>query len=476
MSYNKQNLYECIDLMYNTYQNDPNMLMRLNKYLSIQLPKILKQEQQKYTLQNEKKEQLILNQNKFMNLFIKENLYYYINSTELFFYYDKQNFNIIREDDINHKILTTISNELDNEQSLIQWKYKIKSNIMKRIKQNSPYYATPESFTIQNILNILSPLIFKTKSETKYFLTIIGDILLKKTNNLVFIVSPNFKRFLSDICTIIYLYTGTYISNQFKYKYHDQPYKNIRLIKSQDINHTFNIKQYIMDIVVVSCYYSIRYNNSDSYLYSDCEQNITQNILYIKNNSDDMIIKEFTSKYIETSLTCSISWKNMCFLWKTFLNEEDLPNMIFYSILKSKIIKLYNYDEDTDIFIGITSRYLPYVDTFLNFFEEYFYESDNSLNFELSEILLLFREQGHQININEKIIYNILCHYVDGITIQENRYLVGWSTQLWDKINDIQQSLISGDDSYENYKLNQKINNEKHIVSKQCFEEYITNY
>ena len=150
--------------------------------------------------------------------------------------------------------------------------------------------------------------------------------------------------------------------------------------------------------------------------------------------------------------------------------------MIFYSILKSKIIKLYNYDEDTDIFIGITSRYLPYVDTFLNFFEEYFYESDNSLNFELSEILLLFREQGHQININEKIIYNILCHYVDGITIQENRYLVGWSTQLWDKINDIQQSLISGDDSYENYKLNQKINNEKHIVSKQCFEEYITNY
>lgn len=473
MSYNNQKLYEYVDLMYNTYKDDPNMLIRLNKYLSVQLPKILKQEQQKYTLQNEKKEQLILNQNKFTKSFMKENLYYYINTTELYFYYDRQTFNIIREDDINHKILSTISND---EQNVIQWKYKIKANIMKCIKQTNPLYTTPESYTVQNVLNILSPFIFKTKSETKYFLTIVGDILLKKTNNLVFIVPPNFKRFLSDICTIIYLYTGTYISNQFKYKYHDQPYKKIRLIKCQDINHTFNIKQYVMDMVVVSCYYSIRYNNSDAYLNSDCEQNISQNILYIKNNSDDMIIKEFTSKYIEQSSTCSISWKNMCFLWKTFLNEEDLPNMIFYSILKSKIINLYNYDENTDFFIGITSRYLPYVDTFLKFFEEHFYESDNSLNFELSEILLLFKEQGQQININEKIIYNILCHYIDGITIQDNKYLVGWSTQLWDKINDIQQSLILGDDSYENYKINQKTNNEKHIVSKQCFEEYITNY
>ena len=468
----RQHLYESIDKLCETYKDDNKMLTRLDTYITVLIPKYLKYEQHKYALQNEKKEQLILNQNKFTKKFMRENLYFYVSATELYVCYDGQTFNLVKEDDINHKILLSISND---EQNVVQWKYKIKANIMKLIKNNSPFYVTPESYTIQNIINILCPLIFKTKCETKYFLTIIGDILLKKNNSLVYIVPPSFKTFLLDISTIIYLYTGTYISNHFKYKYHDHPYENIRLLKCQLINYTFNIKQYIMDIVVVSCYHSIRHNDSDTFLETTCDQDIASDILYIKNNTDDMIVKEFTDKYIEASSTCSISWKNICFLWKTFLNEEELPNMMFYSVLKSKMIDLYKYDETTDMFVGITSRYLPYVDVFLNFFETNFYESDTNLNFELSEILLLFKENGNQVNINEKIIYNILCHYIDGITIQNNRYLVGWSTQLWDKTTDIQQHINMGDDTYESYKLNKKSLNDRHVVSKQCFDEYINN-
>ena len=55
----------------------------------------------------------------------------------------------------------------------------------------------PESNTIQNIQTILSN-IFETKEEIKYFLTIIGDIILKKPTN-INIISNNAKNLLRTI-------------------------------------------------------------------------------------------------------------------------------------------------------------------------------------------------------------------------------------------------------------------------------------
>ena len=61
-----------------------------------------------------------------------------------------------------------------------QWKFKIKTNIIKIIKESCLFSTIPESETIQYILNNIYPNIFKTKNHIKHFLTIVGDNILGK--------------------------------------------------------------------------------------------------------------------------------------------------------------------------------------------------------------------------------------------------------------------------------------------------------
>ena len=83
----------------------------------------------------------------------------------------------MKEDDIVYNLLSTVS--YDNK-SLIDWKHKTKISLLKKIKERSIFSVIPESKTIQYVLNLLTPTYFLTKNEAKYFLTCIGDNILKK--------------------------------------------------------------------------------------------------------------------------------------------------------------------------------------------------------------------------------------------------------------------------------------------------------
>ena len=75
------------------------------------------------------------------------------------------------------------------------------------IKERSLFNSIPETETIQNVLNVLYPSIFDNKYEAKYFLTILGDNILKKNQNLIFLVSHSMKQLLNEIDKI----TNTFI-------------------------------------------------------------------------------------------------------------------------------------------------------------------------------------------------------------------------------------------------------------------------
>ena len=67
----------------------------------------------------------------------------------------------------------------------MQWKHKTKLNIIKQIRERSLFTCIPETDTIQDILYNLYPAIFTSKNCAKYFLTIIGDNILKKNQHLL---------------------------------------------------------------------------------------------------------------------------------------------------------------------------------------------------------------------------------------------------------------------------------------------------
>jgi uncharacterized membrane protein len=97
-----------------------------------------------------------------------------------------------------------------------------KLNIIKQIRERSLFTCIPETDTIQDILNHLYPAIFTSKNNAKYFLTIIGDNILKKNQQLIFLVSPQMKKILTELDNIAFGSIGTSnATNNFMTQYHE---------------------------------------------------------------------------------------------------------------------------------------------------------------------------------------------------------------------------------------------------------------
>jgi hypothetical protein len=171
----KAKCYESVTNLYQKYAENDYMLQRIYNHIVNYLPNTLENEYKNFEQRQNRNSYLTNEQQVFIQVFLSKNQYYYLPSNNFFYEYSGKNYLIVREDDIIHKLLSTIS----KEQILLQWKHKTKINIIKQIKERSLFNSIPETDTIQNILNVLYSSIFTSKNAAKYFLTIIGDNILK---------------------------------------------------------------------------------------------------------------------------------------------------------------------------------------------------------------------------------------------------------------------------------------------------------
>jgi hypothetical protein len=263
-----------------------------------------------------------------------------VNSSDKYFYYNGIHYKDYNEDDILHHILTTIT----KDRNLISWKYKTKVSIMKKIKDNYLLKSLPESETIQNVILSIYPAFFKTKYEAKYFLTVIGDNILKKNNTLIHYLPPYTKQFIREFNIYCQRYIGINLFQTFKYKYHEEhDYRNCRLIHFHETLKYENIWKPILesngiDILCVAVHYSVRYGSSDNYVNSTQDINLRDYSFYLKDKSAEDLTNVFLNEYIKTGekyAGASISWKNLQYLWKHFLNSQKIPTVIYQTQLKN---------------------------------------------------------------------------------------------------------------------------------------------
>jgi hypothetical protein len=118
----------------------------------------------------------------------------------------------------------------------MQWKHRTKSHVIKQIRERNLFNCIPESDTIQRVLNLLYPSIFANKNHAKYFLTVIGDNILKKNSHLIFLINQKTKKILNEIhhiaCSSI---SNINVTHNFMCKYHENhSYENCRLLKIND--------------------------------------------------------------------------------------------------------------------------------------------------------------------------------------------------------------------------------------------------
>lgn len=495
MENQKQLCIQSIKEQFEKYKENDHMLDRIDYYLLKYLPNQLSQEESSHKSKQIKNEMLIKEQNTFIQVFLQTNLFYYLPSNGTFFEYIRNDYRIIKEDDIIHKLLSMIT----KEKILVEWKEKTKTNILKKIKERVLFDCTPESDTIQTVIKYLYPSIFETKNYAKYFLTVIGDVLLKKST-VTYLVSPQIKKMIIDIEDISNACIGiNNINSQFITKHHENnPYENYRLIK---INKNYSnslwkdsLKIIGLNLLCVACHYSKRHKSSECFLDTKLDDYLKQYTLFLKITKETEIISEFCDKFIITSETLQLSWKDCHFLWKEYLQENSLYNIIYSTTLKQLLKNKFEFNEENDLFIGITSKFLPKQKDFLTFWEESMKQNtvtDFEDEVEIDEICTFYknwsRSNKENKYITEEKVINILKHFHSELMILDDKYIVNISFISWNKIKDINEllvnfinscltnyelALISFDDIYIFYEKGCSQQN-KQVVSKRYFEKYL---
>lgn len=525
MTTSETNLHHLLDALIDKYKSNDYVYGRLVNYIENLLPTALENDTALQKQREERRNQLSANRDEFTTRFLKKNSYYYSAQTELFLHYDGLHFVIHSEDDIQHQILTTIS----SEKCLRDWKHKVNKNIIKRIKEKSPLRAIPESATIQFVINQLVPSIFPTRNYAKYFLTIIGECLSSKndatekkeldqnttTNSLIYIIPPSLKDIIREIGNQCYTYFGLpNIFTNIKYKYYDHNYKDCRLLHIERCYGRKKIEipalliKHMLDFLCVAAHYGTRYGTSDTFLNHCTETKLVDHAYFLSRNTSETIVSKFIDKTLTLCASSSIDTKNMIFLWKHFLDDISIPNIIFYESLKSILKNMLKYDDEKDCFTGITSIHLPLVSQFVKFWDETIIVcNDSEYNeLEIDEVCVLFKQwtssSTHSKNINDSLIIDLIQHFYPDIVIENNKFILNVTSSLWDKRNEVINSFnlfkkdvnidvsVSSDDNtavaastsyditpYEFYCSQNKNKNKYNLlVSKEFFEKIILDY
>ena len=505
-----------LDELINTYDDNNNVYSKLQNYILNQLPETLCNLNNANIAREERKDMLNKESMIYISNYLEKNKYYYNTSTELFFVYNNEKFSLCKEDDILHNILTSISSY--NNKMLIDWKYKIKSSIMKKIRENDVLAAIPESSTIQNVIERFYPTIVASKERAKYFLTIIGDLILKKSTS-VYFVTPKLKTFLNELSQLACrLFNTNSFSNVFKYKFYDHKLSDCRIVDVCEYvwsnpAKTFTLTdswinyfqhEHAIDLFCVAAHYSSRFGSADNFIMTHSNDiELNNYTFFLKNNTEDNIIKLFINRFIDIPEKSDeynlndhkISSKNMMYLWKQYIETERLPNVIFTSNLKGKFREVMKYDETEDVFVGVTSKLLPNVSRFLLFWKDLIdvdLPEMNEEELEIDELCLLFYSST-KIHFTDKTMISLIKHYWTNVVIEDNKYLVNCRSKMWDKKKDISQILKQYQDRKQSkgdvgeefeidsvpiselYAFYSKHHKCKYVASKRYFERYLHN-
>lgn len=499
----RQDAISTINALYAKYEKNPFMLAKTHNYIVNQLPSILENINTVHIERQNRIEELTQTQYQFIESFLSPNQYFYNSTTENFFLYDGITYQLYNEDDILYHILSTIS----KEKELATWKQSTKNAIMKRIRENSLIKTIPESETIQLVLDSLCPVLFTNRSEAKYFLTILGDNILRKNPEIIHYIDVKSKHFIRNFNNFCQMWIGQSFYQTFKHKYHDHDYNDCRIITindfvKSDLVYNSIITQNGLNIICVACHYSERYGSSDTYVnnYSN-DNDLMNNVFYLKNHQQPDIIDKFLSEFLEIENNnqnngTQITWRDMQYLWKNFLESKKLPSIMFLQTLKTNLVSKLScyYNEQADSFIGICSKHLPEIQKFLSFWEETVVVDENECDFEIEEIIVLFRmwcvtNKEMTTNLNDKQILDLIAYFYPNIDIDDDKYIQKIKNTMWDKQITIQIALdniknsnpcsrnnTSIYDAYKYYcKFSSNMDNTatKLIVSKSFFEKYV---
>jgi hypothetical protein len=516
--------------IWNTNAASPVILERIHAYVKTQLPQSIKNYQTAHAERETRKKSLELFADEFTESFLNRNKYFYSPHSELYFTYHNQvRYALIHEDEIHHRILAdiTASDFLSATATTSTTKYRIKNKVIKSIQSSRDILsAIPESRTIQNVIGLLYPALFHTRDHAKYFLTILGDVLLKKTAPLIYFVPVVAKDFIKDLgseCYALFGSTANLFSTAFKFKYYEHQYKDCRLVdirwgggvgaggvgvggaqvsmssswSTLRLSNIPELQASIIDIFCVAAHYSHRFGSADDFLRLHCKTpDVTRHAWFLRDRTEQQIIDEFMDYSTEpASSDHEISMTNMMYLWKMYLSEFRLPSVFFAATLRSKLSSA-SCSTSADVIPNRTSKYLPLVSQFRQFWSENCFTDDREIELEIDELSTLFNEYASVASstslstvapVNDATLLGMLRHFYPDVIIEDDKYILNVGCKIWNKTAEINEYLLQFKElcitnhhsfpqplynAYEFYCGKCYATAKRRIISKRYFEKY----
>jgi hypothetical protein len=500
------------------------ILERIHHYIKTQLPQSIKNYQTAHAERETRKKSLELVADEITETFLNRTKYFYSVQSELYFTYNNQvKYSLINEDEIHHRILAFTSSTPStfgaSTSISTSIKYKIKNRIIKSIQSRDILSSIPESRTIQNVISHIYPALFSSRDHAKYFLTILGDVLLKKAAPLVYFIPPIAKEFIRDLggeCYALFGSTASSFSTVFKFKYYEHHYKDCRLVDIQSqtagahghghghipassaflrLLHMPELKSSIIDLFCVAAHYSHRFGSADDFLHLHCKTpEVVNHAWFLCNRSDQQIIREFMEYATEpASADHEISMADMLYLWKMYLSEFRLPSVFFAASLRSKLSATAAATTATTATTALetipnrTSKYLPTVSKFRQFWSEYCYTDDREIELEIDELSTLFNEYAATPPVPDTTLLGMLRHFYPDTYIEDDKYILNVGCKLWNKPDEIDEYLLEFKqqcltnslsfpqplyNAYEYYCGRCYATSKRRIISKRYFEKY----
>jgi hypothetical protein len=311
----------------------------------------------------------------------------------------------------------------------------IQERFMERTQERGLQGIVPESEIIQRTLALFHPLLFSTKGQCKYFLTLVGDKLLRKDTTTRMIMSPSFRTALTpflDVCTV---YFGTkWRKSAFQLDLRSgqeqEPLSNprdhriVRVLPVTDIFKSTNLPHYasavrcleslttleeFIDIAFVAMYYSQQHQSAETWLQTAVSTSAlsvesSAFLQYLDHKTVSNVVAHFFEEtfVIEKGAT-GFSMSDICFLWKQFVATHCCwglkDGILFQSLFRKEYFHHFNIADQTDNthFLHLSSKVnLCHVQWMKSFLDECVVrvdpedEHDELYGYEVSEINAMY--------------------------------------------------------------------------------------
>ena len=538
------------------YQYDPYMQAKLHNYVCVQLPTIMENIKKNRDERQQRIADLTVEQDEFMERFLNMHRYFYVSTTEKFVSYDGKKYEITAEDNILHHILRTITSERQlmewKQRTKVYIMKRIKDNaLLKSVPESETIqrvldHLYPALFETKQdakyFLTILGDGLFRKNGEVVHFIQPRAKAFLREiTNSSLYLFGIN------TTYTFKYKYYDHNYQNCRLVKINDS-------VENENIWGNI-LRNVSIDMLCVAAHYSIRYGSADEYIarFSN-EPTLETYAFFLRNTSQEQLVCRFIDEYLQVSLngttqyigvspgisqspsnllmslsapipcidsspelsrvgassitqlsqnniassmvrdstTRQISWKNMHYLWRHFLESQQLPTVIFQQNLKTILTQKLadNYKDDADTFIGVSSRFMPAIRAFIYFWETTV-TTEESGEYEIDELCMLYKRwlylqqpitqqtrnalltdtsklsYIHTIPrtptqvvppcsgvltfrndvkeygaLSEKQMVDLITYYFPNAEIEKDKYIYNIRCSLWDKEMDVHSALM----------------------------------